>query len=130
MAAVGKRCVDRSNDGGLQELLAFIKRSLSGDKACDRKLAADQNYQFTIYTQIARNKTDQFEVKISQGTTLRLFTQSTLRSPTNINVFMVDDGDGAWYIDAETGLVKHFSENIYTSSSLVGPVATRRIGDR
>lgn len=130
MAAVGKRCVDKTMDNGLRELLVFIKYSLIGDRKCERSLVTDRDYQFTIYTQVTPKETDRLEVKISQGTVLHLFTQSGLRSSTNIDVFMVDDGDGAWYIDTATGQVKHFAKNIYVSSPLASSAVTLTTGIR
>lgn len=129
MVAIGKRFVDKSKDFGLQELQAFIKRSLSGDRKCERSLVADRTYKFLIYTQVTHERIDKSEVKISHGTTLYLFTQSSPRSPTNANVFMVDDGDGAWCIDVATGLVKHFAKNVHVSSPLASPALTVGIGN-
>ena len=43
---------------------------------------------------------------------------------------MVDDGDGAWYIDAATGIVKHFAKNVHVNSPLTSAAMTAVTGIR
>jgi hypothetical protein len=126
MATVGQRYVDGS-EAGLKELLAFIKRSLSGDNQSVRKLVTSKPYAFIIYTRLLEGQIDRYTVKVGTGATLLLFTLTGPKGPTNRNVFMVDDGDGAWRVDAESGAVKRFTTNVHVSSPIVSQVFAYKI---
>ncbi|MDB5168143.1 MAG: hypothetical protein JWO55_401 [Candidatus Saccharibacteria bacterium] len=126
MVAVGKRCVDKSEDG-LKELLAFIKSSLSGDGNSTRKLVADKDYFFIIYTQLPDRTQDCRKVKVDKGMSLLLFTQTSPKGPTNANIFLVDDEDGAWRVDVESGAVRRFARNIHVSAPIVDNDSTVKI---